>query len=73
MKIQKGIFTLLGFILLLLGMLSLILSMLGLQLTIMQWPDAINGKGLGTVIRIIFIIAGLIVMYLDQTDFDGLD
>lgn len=47
--------------------------MLGLQLTIMQWPDAINGKGLGTVIRIIFIIAGLIVMYLDQTDFDGLD
>ncbi len=67
---NKGIITLLGFILAGLGFLALILSMVGVQLAFLTWIDS-PGKLFGFLIRLLMILVGIIIIYLVQTDFSG--
>lgn len=67
---NKGLWTLVGFLLFLYGFLALILSMIGLKLSFLTWIDA-PGALFGFVVRIAMIIGGLIIVYIARTDFSG--
>lgn len=70
MKINKGIITLVGFLLAGIGFLALVLSVVGVKLSFLTWIDR-PGPLFGFVIRLVMIIAGIIIVYLAQTDFSG--
>lgn len=72
MNNNKGILTLVGFLLAGLGFLALVLSVVGVKLSFLTWIDA-PGPLFGFVIRLVMIIAGIIIVYLAQTDFSGED
>lgn len=59
---NKGVFTLIGYLLFLIGMLSLILSLIGLKLSFLSWIDAKPIMGLA--IKLALVMFGLIFMYL---------
>ncbi len=59
--------TLLGFVLFFTGFLSIILGMIGVQFSLLTWLD-LWGKGLGFLIRLIMILAGIVIIILDQSD-----
>ena len=67
---NKGIITLLGFILAGIGFLALILSLVGVQLAFLTWIDQ-PGKLFGFIIKLLMILVGIVVIYLVQTDFSG--
>lgn len=67
MQKNKGIWSLIGFLLLTFGLLSIIFSMVGLQFSFMQWID-MAGRGIGFAIRIGMIMAGFIILYLSMTE-----
>lgn len=67
---NRGWVTLVGFLLAGTGFLSLILSLVGLNLAFLTWIDA-PGPLFGFVIRLVMIIAGVVVIYLAQTNFEG--
>ncbi|HMO38331.1 MAG TPA: hypothetical protein PKC76_03445 [Saprospiraceae bacterium] len=67
---NKGLFTLVGFLLAGTGFLALILSLVGLQLAFLTWIDA-PGRLFGFVMRLVFIIAGIVIIYLAQSNFRG--
>jgi hypothetical protein len=64
---QKGIFRLIGFVLLMLGGVSLVLSLVGVRLTFLSWMDKIDPL-FGFVMKIVMIIAGIIIASLSMTD-----
>jgi len=64
---QKGILTLIGFLLFLFGFLSIVLSMIGVQLAWLSWLD-LPGPLFGFVSRLVMIIAGVILVVVAQTD-----
>ncbi|MBK6620606.1 MAG: hypothetical protein IPH04_17745 [Saprospirales bacterium] len=64
---NKGLFTLLGFLLFILGFLSLVLSMIGIQLAFLLWID-LPGPLFGFLIRLGMIIGGVIIVAVAQTD-----
>ncbi len=66
----KGLFTLLGFLLAGAGFLAIVLSMIGLKLSFLVWIDR-PGPLIGFIIRLVMILAGVIIIYLAQTDFSG--
>ena len=68
MQKNKGIWSLLGFLLLSFALLSIIFSMVGLQFSFMQWIYA-GGRGQGFLIRIIMVMTGFIILYLSMADF----
>ncbi len=68
-KNNKGIFSLIGFLLAGTGFLALVLSLVGVQLAFLTWIDAFGGL-VGFLIRLSMIIIGVIVVYFAQTDFE---
>lgn len=70
MKINKGITTLVGFLLAGVGFLALVLSVVGVKLSFLTWID-LPGPLFGFIIRLVMIITGIIIVYLAQTDFSG--
>ena len=67
---NKGLITFIGFLLAGLGFLALVLSLVGVQLSFLTWIDS-PGKLTGFLIRLIMILAGIIIIYLAQTNFSG--
>lgn len=67
---NRGLITLVGFLLAGTGFLALILSLVGLQLSFLTWIDA-PGRLFGFVIRLVMIIVGIVIIYLAQTNFKG--
>lgn len=67
---SRGRLTLLGFLLLFLGFLSIMLSLIGVQFAFMTWLDAL-GRGVGFLARLGIMLAGFILIFMDQpTDDD---
>ena len=67
---NKGIFSLLGFVLAGLGFLSIVLSLVGVQFSFLTWLDSF-GRLFGFVAKLIMIIAGILILYIAQSDFKG--
>jgi hypothetical protein len=61
--------TVVGFLLLFVGILTLFLNMVGVDLVFMQWIYEAN-PALSFIIRLVMVIAGLIMIYIGQTDWD---
>ena len=66
---RRGLWSVIGFLMLSLGLLSLIFSMVGMQFVFMQWMDA-GGRMGGFLLRLIMIIAGVIILYFANTRFE---
>ncbi len=64
---SKTGWTVIGFLMFMLGFISLILQAVGLQFTFLMWLDAL-GPGWGFLFRLLILVAGLVVVYLVQTD-----
>jgi hypothetical protein len=64
---KKGIWMLLGFILLLLGASALILSFVGVQLSFLAWLNYF-GALTGFVLKLLMFISGIVIMYMTATD-----
>ena len=69
---QKIWLTVFGFLLAGTGAMALVLSFIGIQLSFLTWIDY-PSKLLGFVIRLVMIMAGLVIIYLTRTDFEGND
>ena len=67
---NKGIFSLFGFLLAGLGFLSIVLSLVGVQFSFLTWLDSF-GRLFGFVAKLIMIIAGILILYIAQSDFKG--
>ncbi|MTB51818.1 hypothetical protein [Lewinella sp. W8] len=61
--------TVVGFVLLFVGILTLFLNMVGVDLVFMKWLYETN-PALSFIIRLVMVIAGLIMIYVGQTDWD---
>lgn len=70
MKKNKGLLTLIGFILLTLGFMALVLSIVGVKLSFLLWIDR-PGPLFGFLFRLLMIIAGFVMVYLAQTNYRG--
>ncbi|MCO6477152.1 MAG: hypothetical protein J5I94_11055 [Phaeodactylibacter sp.] len=66
----KGVFSILGAVLAGLGFLSIALSLVGVQFSFLAWLDSF-GRLFGFVIKLIMIIAGILILYISQSDFKG--
>ncbi len=66
MNKNKALFTLVGFLLLIIGFSALVLSLVGVQFSFLTWMDR-PGLLFGFVIRLLFILAGFVIVYLAQT------
>lgn len=67
---NRGWITLVGFLIAGIGFVALVLSLVGLQLSFLTWIDA-PGKLFGFVMRLVFIIVGIVIIVLAQSDFKG--
>ncbi len=70
MKKNKGLFTLVGFLLFVYGTLALVLSLIGAKLSFLVWLDA-PGALFGLIMKLLMIMLGVIIVYLARTDFSG--
>ena len=66
---NKGLVTLVGFLLAGLGFLALVLSLIGVQFSFLTWIDK-PGRLFGFLFRILMIAVGFVMIYLAQTDFE---
>ncbi|MEM6724072.1 MAG: hypothetical protein AAF598_08540 [Bacteroidota bacterium] len=64
---NKGLITLLGYLLFSLGMLSIILSIVGVKLAFLSWIDA-PGRLTGFLIKLFMLVIGLIIMFVARAD-----
>lgn len=69
-KGSSGYLTLAGFLLFLIGFSALVLMIVGVQFAFLTWIDA-GGRLLGLLIRILMIIAGVVLVVYDRTDWEG--
>ena len=67
---NKGVASILGFALAGLGFLSIVLSLVGVQFAFLLWLDSF-GRLFGFVAKIVMIIAGILILYIAQSDFKG--
>lgn len=58
---NKGLLSLIGFLLFFFGFLSILLSVVGVKLIFLTWVDAF-GRGTGFLIKILMVIAGFVVV-----------
>lgn len=72
MNKNSGFLSLVGFILAGLGFLAIILSMIGVQFSFLLWLNQL-GQLWSFLIKILMIIAGIILVYIAQSDFSGED
>lgn len=70
MKKQRGILSLIGFILVVTGFMALVYSLVGLKLSFLVWLD-VPGPLFGFVMKLLMLILGFVLVYFDQTDFKG--
>jgi hypothetical protein len=70
MSKNKGIFSLIGFILAGLGFSAIVLSLVGAKLSFLVWIDAF-GPLMGFVLKLVMILMGIVIIYLARTDFSG--
>ena len=70
MNKNKGIVSLVGFVLAGTGFISIILSLIGAQLSFLVWLDNIGGLA-SFMVKIIMILVGIIIVYLSLTNFEG--
>jgi hypothetical protein len=69
---NRGLWTLVGFIFFLLGFSALVLSLVGVQLSFLTWLDA-PGRLFGFVMRLVLILLGFVIVYLARTDWKQLE
>ncbi|MCB9035396.1 MAG: hypothetical protein H6557_02135 [Lewinellaceae bacterium] len=67
---NKGVASIIGFALVGLGFLSIVLSLVGVQFAFLLWLDSFS-KLFGFVVKIVMIIAGILILYIAQSDFKG--
>ncbi len=72
MNKNKGILSIVGFFLTALGFLSIALSMVGVKFAFLRWLDA-PGPLFGFVAKLAMIIAGILILYIAQSNFKGED
>jgi len=70
MSKNKGIFSLVGFLLMAIGFISIVLSLVGAQLSFLVWLESF-GRLAGFVSKLLLIIVGIIIIYLAQSNFRG--
>ena len=70
MNKNKGILSLVGFLLAGIGFIAIILSLIGAQLAFLTWIDDL-GRLTGFLIKIGLILLGIIIIYLTQSNFEG--
>ena len=70
MEKNKGLITLIGFILVSLGFLALVLSMVGVKFAFLLWIDK-PGPLFGFVFRLLMILIGFMLVYVAQTNYKG--
>lgn len=63
---KKTILPIVGFVLFFVGLIGLVLSLVGLRLSILKYFDEISPLA-GFLTKIILIMAGLIIIYIDRT------
>ena len=64
---NKGLMTLLGYLLFALGMLSIILSIVGVKLAFLSWIDN-WGRLTGFLIKLFMLVIGMIIMFVARAD-----
>ncbi len=64
---KKGLWSLIGFLLIIIGITALVLSIVGVQLSFLTWIDK-PGKLIGFLIRLFMIMTGFIIIVLTRTD-----
>lgn len=64
---NRGIWTLIGFLLFFTGVLALILMLVQLKLSFLAWMDE-PSKTVGLILRLIMIFGGGIIMYWSKMD-----
>ena len=64
---NKGLITLLGFILFLIGTLALVLNLVGLNLSFLSFLEDLP-RIAGFLVKIFILISGLIVMYISRSN-----
>ncbi|MCG8329225.1 MAG: hypothetical protein MI974_16135 [Chitinophagales bacterium] len=67
---NKGIFSLVGFLLAGIGFISIVLSLIGAELSFLTWLDSL-GRLVAFLIKIVMILLGIVIVYLAQSDFKG--
>ncbi len=70
MKQKRGLLSLLGFLLVVIGFLALVYSLVGLKIAFLVWLD-LPGPLFGFVMKLVMVILGFVLVYIDQTDFKG--
>ncbi|GJM35104.1 MAG: hypothetical protein DHS20C18_41050 [Saprospiraceae bacterium] len=68
MNRNKTILAIVGFLLAGTGFLALVLSLVSVQLSFLTWID-IPGRLFGFIVRLMMIIIGMAMIYLNLTDF----
>ncbi len=63
---NKGTYSILGFILIALGVLALVLSLVGVQIAFLTWIDNF-GQLTGFLIRLLFIISGVVMIVMTRS------
>ena len=64
---KKGVWSLIGFLLIIIGITALVLSVVGVQLSFLTWIDK-PGKLIGFLVRLMMIMSGFIIIVLTRTD-----
>jgi hypothetical protein len=70
MNKNKGIFSLVGFLIAGLGFSAIVLSLVGAKLSFLMWIDEM-GALVGFLIKLVMILTGIVIIYLARTDFRG--
>jgi hypothetical protein len=70
MNKNKGIFSLVGFLLAGVGFSAVVLDLVGAKLSFLVWIDQ-WGALLGFLIKLVLILAGIVIVYLARSDFSG--
>ena len=64
---KKGVWSIIGFLLIMIGITALVLSVVGVQLAFLTWIDK-RGKLVGFLVRLFMIMSGFIIIVLTRTD-----
>ncbi len=70
---RKGIFALVGFVLFAVGLLSIILGVMGLQFGFLLWMDRLLGAAGAFLLRLLMVLSGMVVMYINLVDWRRID
>ena len=64
---KRGIYTLIGFVLVVVGIVALVLSVVGVKLSFLVFIDK-PGPTFGLVVRLMMIISGFVIAVLNTTN-----